>query len=706
MNNSDKQPPLLYMALLRLAMLQREPVDRLALREAVEFAGQGLSPAKTLEKISVHLQVKSARWRKTPDESDLPALVVSPEGSWSILRARNAMGLWVQEVWQEEAGSWEEVAGEIKSDHKIATLKLLPPYRASKSPVLRLTANEMLAHKSILIEGAVGGGVLAFLAMLVSFYSMQVYDRVVPTGAYQTLLVLTLGVCVAIIVDYIGKQLRSRLYERMIDQIDQRLARAVYLRFLSVRLDQLPRSVGSLANQLRGYESVRGFLVGLTGHVLVDAPFALLFLAVVALIGGWLALIPLIFLMISIILGLWHSGRIKQLSRRSNNASNLRSGLLVESVEGAEIIKSGQGGWRMLGRWLSATDDARDVELQIRHLNETAQYRGMAMQQLAYVLMVAGGAWMVAHSQLTMGALVACSILSGRILAPVTQLGMHLTSWANVRASLQGLDALWKLEDDHYGVLQPVFLDHIRGNFRVEAAQIQLQGRSVLHVPAMRIKEGEKIAVVGPIGSGKTTLLRLLSGLYRPTEGRVWLDDVDLAHLSKALLAEHLAYVPQEGRLLAGSLRENLVLGLMDPGDAAIIAAAKLTGLYDSAIATHPLGLQQEIAEGGTGLSGGQRQLVNLTRMFLRNPRLWLLDEPTASLDKSTERSLIESFAQVFKPEDTVVIVTHKPELLELVDRVIVIIEGQVALDGPRDEVLRKLQFNNTQQHSERKVAV
>jgi ATP-binding cassette subfamily C protein LapB len=313
---------------------------------------------------------------------------------------------------------------------------------------------------------------------------------------------------------------------------------------------------------------------------------------------------------------------------------------------------------------------------------------------------------MVAHSQLTMGALVACSILSGRILAPVTQLGMHLTSWANVRASLQGLDALWRLEDDHHGAQQPVFLENIQGNFRVEGAQINLQGRTVLQIPAMRIRAGEKIAVVGPIGSGKTTFLRLLSGLYRPNEGRVWLDDVDLAHLSKGLLAEHLAYVPQEGRLLSGSLRDNLILGLMDPGDAAIFAAAKLTGLYDSAIATHPLGLQQEISEGGTGLSGGQRQLVNLTRMFLRGPRLWLLDEPTASLDRSTERSLIESFMRVFKSEDTVVIVTHKPELLQLVDRVIVVVDGQVTLDGPRDDVLRKLQFTNTQQQPERKVAV
>lgn len=702
MSTLDSTSSLLFRALARMAVLQRESVDRLALREAAQSAVGEKSPRKILGMVARHLQVRQARWRRVPDASDLPALIAEPNGDWSILRARNSSGQWVGESWDELAMEWVETILQISSDHQFASLKLLPPYRSSRSPVFGLVTDELLSHKGILAEGAVGGLMLAFLGMLVSFYSMQVYDRVIPGGAYQTLLVLTLGVTLAIIFDYIGKKLRSRLYEQLIDQVDQRLARQIYLRFLSIRLDQMPASVGSLANQLRGYESVRGFLVSLTGHVLVDAPFALFFLAVVAAIGGWLAVIPLVFLLISISLGLWQAGRVRQLTQRSTNVGNLKSGLLVESVEAAEIIKSGQAGWRMLGRWLAATDDARDVDLQIRNINETAQYRAMAMQQLAYVLIVAGGAWLVGHSELTMGGLIACSILSGRVLAPVTQLGMQLTSWASVKASLAGLDALWRLEDDHFGQTQPVYLEQIRGAYRFDGVLMQLRGRPLLNVRELVIREGEKIGIIGPIGAGKTTLLRLLSGMYKPNEGRIWLDDIDLAHLSKALLAEHMGYLPQDGRLLGGSLRDNLILGLMDPGDEAILEVAKLTGLLDSVISPHPQGLQQEIFEGGTGLSGGQRQLVNLTRVFLRKPRIWLLDEPTASLDGQAERTLIDAFKQKVRSNDTLVIVTHKPELLQLVDRLILVVGQQIGLDGPRDEIIKQLQIGNRQKPVEK----
>jgi ATP-binding cassette subfamily C protein LapB len=197
--------------------------------------------------------------------------------------------------------------------------------------------------------------------------------------------------------------------------------------------------------------------------------------------------------------------------------------------------------------------------------------------------------------------------------------------------------------------------------------------------------------VVGSIGSGKTTLLRLLSGMYKPTEGRIWLDDIDLIQISKPKLAEGIGYLPQEGRLLGGTLRENLTLGLADPGDDALIAASKATGLYDAVVAAHPQGLQMPIYEGGTGLSGGQRQLVNLTRVFLRKPRVWLLDEPTASLDRGVEQHIVRSLAAALGAEDTLVLVTHKPEMLHLVNRIIVVAKHQLVMDGPRDEVLAKL---------------
>lgn len=690
MANPSLPPPLLV-ALIRLSVLQREAVDRLALQEAVIAATEEHAEAQ-LATVVRHLQIKTARWRETPDAADLPALIVAPDGRWGILRARNAAGQWVSDWFESEQKRWQESAHDVLPDHRFATLRLLPPYRASQSPVLRLTLDDVLAHKGLLAEAGVGGILIAALGILTSFYSMQIYDRVIPSGAIQTLLVLTLGILLVIALEFFAKRVRSRLYDQLINQVDQRLARTVYLRFLGIRLDQMPASVGSLAGQLRGYESVRGFLVSLTTHLAVDAPFALVFLLIIAGIAGPLAYIPFIFFCVALLSGLWQAGRIRQLAERNQAAANRKTGLLVESVEAVEIIKSGQGGWRMLGRWLASSDEAREQELEMRHLNENNQYRALAFQQTSYVLLIAVGAWMASKGELTMGALIACSILSGRILSPITQLGQLISGWANVKAALQALDALWKLEDDHHGQEQPVHLEQLRGDYRFENVTMALRGKPALKVAQLQIAAGQKIGVLGPVGAGKTTLLRLLSGMYKPSEGRIWLDDVDLAHISKPLLAERLGYLPQEGRLVSGTLRDNLLLGLVDPGDEAILQAAKTTGLFESVIASHPNGLQQEIAEGGTGLSGGQRQLVNLTRVFLRQPKLWLLDEPSASLDRNLELQMVAAFKRTLKPEDTLVLVTHKPEMLQLVDRVIVVANQQIMLDGPRDAVLARLQ--------------
>lgn len=679
-------------ALLRLAALQREAVDRLALQEAAAAAAGCSSDAPAaLALVARRLQLRPAHWRASPDAAALPALVADPQGRWGVLRGRNANEQWVAEWLDPQSGRWVETAHDDLPGHRFAVFRLAPPFRAGHSPTLRLVGDEVLAHKALLAEAAVGGLLLAVLGVFTSFFSMQVYDRVIPSGALQTLAVLTLGVLMAVAIEFAAKGVRSRLYERLIDRVDQRLARTVYLRFLSVRIDQLPPSVGTLAGQLRGYESVRGFLVALAGQMLVDAPFALLFALLIATIAGPLALIPLAFLVVSLVHGFWQSRRVLALTRRSHAAANLKTGLLVETVEGAEIIKSGQGGWRMLNRWLASTDESRDIDLQMRRLNDHAQHLAGLLQQLAYVLMVATGAWMATRGELTSGGLIACSILSGRVLTPVTQLGAQLISWGHTRAALAGLDAIFKLEDDHHGQERPVLLERIRGAYRFEQVVMSLQGKPALQVPQLALRPGEKVGVLGPVGAGKTTLLRLLSGMYRPGSGRVWLDDVDLAQLSRPLLAEHVGYLPQDGRLLSGSLRDNLILGLADPGDDAILAAARTTGLYESVIATHPRGLEQEIAEGGAGLSGGQRQLVNLTRVFLRAPRIWLLDEPTASLDRQLEQRLIGSLRAALQPEDTLVLVTHKPEMLGLVERVIVVANHQIMFDGPRDAVLARL---------------
>ena len=416
-------PPNLLPCLARLAQLQHETVDRLALQEAAEaaLAAHPNHPLAQLKTVAKHLQTPPPRALNAPDAALMPTLICANEGAgqWGILRGKNSQGQWVSEWWEASSSRWREQADNTLNGHTLAALKLRKPYVASASPVYQLVRDEIFSHTKLIREAIIGGLMINLVALASSFYSMQVYDRVVPTGASQTLWVLTLGVLVAIVFELVVKRVRTNLYERLIDQVDQRLARTVYLRFLSIRLDQLPQSVGALAAQMRGYETVRAFFTSITTNLMVDAPFALVFTLVIALIGGWLAAVPLSFFLLSLAVGLYYRKRVDGFATKAMAQSNLKSGLLVETVEGSETIKSGQGGWRMLSRWMETTDQARECELHMRNISEHTQHLTAAFQQFSYILLVASGALLVSQGELTMGALIACSILSGRVLAPV-----------------------------------------------------------------------------------------------------------------------------------------------------------------------------------------------------------------------------------------------------------------------------------------------
>lgn len=691
----------LFAALLRLAQLQGQLVDRLAVHSVVTGLDEPTlsNPKAMLAGVCQSLQLPPVKW--LTDEkllrSHLPCLVFKEGEGYGLLRGQTAQGEWLTEWFDAQQQKWIENAYASVQRLQAVKVQMAKPYSAISSPVFRIIKDQVFQERKSLGEIVLAGIMINLLALGTSLYSMQVYDRVVPTGATQTLLALTLGVLLAMLFELLLKFVKSNLNERMVDAVDAELARTVYSRFLAVRLDQLPPSVGALAGQLKGYETVRGFLSTVPAQLLIDQPFVLLYILVVVALGGWIGAIPLVFLLISLTLGLGYRRKLEALALKANNASNLKTGLLVETVEGAETIKSGQGGWRMLMRWLQTTDDARATELDMRQVSEHTQYWIGALHQLSYVLMVAAGAISVSRGELTMGSLIACTILSGRILGPIGAIPSMLVQWGHSKAALQSLDRLWQLQDDHHGVAQPVVPDRVQGHYEFEGVEASYGSHKALSIPRLSIQAGEKLAVLGVVGSGKTTLLRLLSGMYKPQQGRIKLDGVDLSMISKPVLSESIGYLQQEGRLFSGSLRDNLVLGLIDPGDQALLSVAAKTGLQQTVLAPHPLGLQQPITEGGQGLSGGQKQLTNLTRVFLRKPRIWLLDEPTASLDRQLELTVLKALADALQPQDTLVLVTHKPELLALVERIVVVVNHQIVMDGPKAQVLQKLQKSAAQ---------
>jgi ATP-binding cassette subfamily C protein LapB len=392
--------------------------------------------------------------------------------------------------------------------------------------------------------------------------------------------------------------------------------------------------------------------------------------------------------------------KIMAQAKESAALSNLKTGLLVEAVEGIETIKAGSGGWRFLSRWINVNAQTISSDLKTRGATESVGYLSGAVQQISYAGLVITGSLVVMQGHMTMGALIASSILSGRILAPIMALPGLLVQYSHARAALEGLERLYVLKTDHHGIdvaLTPAIVD---GYYNLTDIKFAYgDNPPALIVSKLEIQSGERIAVLGPIGAGKSSLLRLLSGLYPPIDGKVLLDGLEITHINRQILNQKIGYLQQEHRLFHGSLRDNLLIGLPDPGDDILLQAMRRTGM-DRLVGSHPKGLARVITEGGKGLSGGQKQLLAFTRLVLCDPVVYLLDEPTATMDDEQERRCLQVLWQEAQANKTMVIVTHKPAILPLVTRIVVVVGNKVVMDGPRDVVLHQIQQTQAQQAS------
>lgn len=561
----------------------------------------------------------------------------------------------------------------------------------------KLLRESIIEHKGIVIEAMIASFIINLLALAVSLFSMQVYDRVIPTRSEYTLIILSSGVALMILFETFMKFARSRVMDRMVVGMDQDLSRSVFERLLKVRVDRMPNSVGSLAAQLRGYEQVRGFFTASTLFTLVDIPMSLIFVFLIAVIASPLvAVVPLIAAIIGLLLGFYSRKKINQAAQEGAQASYLKTGILVEAVEGIETIKAGSGNWKFLSKWLNIMNITTQNDLKMRHANDNLNYTVQMLQQISYISIVITGAYVVMQGDMTMGGLIASTILGGRVLAPIMNAPNMLVQYSHAKAAQMNIENLFKLEQDNQGVSYPLSPSKIYGNYQCNQLTFNYpdNDRPALQVPNLTIRAGERVAILGAIGSGKSTLLKLLSGLYAPSAGHILLDGLDISQISRESLSDQVGYLQQDHRLFQGTLRDNLLIGMPTPSDDVLSRALHRTGLI-RLVSGHSSGLDLNISEGGKGLSGGQKQLVAFTRLVLTQPSVWLLDEPTASMDNAQEQQCIQVLAQEFQdPQKTLVLSTHKPALLALVNRIIIMDDSKVVMDGPKQAVLDQLRKN------------
>ncbi|MGX9712833.1 type I secretion system permease/ATPase [Janthinobacterium lividum] len=529
--------------------------------------------------------------------------------------------------------------------------------------------------------------VLNVIGALVPFYAMAVYDRVIPNNATSSLWVLTIAVVVLTGFELALRLLRGELVETASRRMDVALSSNIFAQCLRLRAASRPASGGTLANTVRDFESVREFFASTTLTTLGDLPFLLLFLLVIAFVGGWLVLVPLAVIPILLLVAFASRAALARHVAASMQESAQRTAHLFETMNGLDTIKAlGAEAWSRR-KWESLTVAIAANSVETREIVSRVNYINTAVLALSGVAVVATGALLMGEHLLTLGQIIAVSMLTGRALAPVSQIAGLIIRWEQTKLSYHALNKIMEAPtDDDVASLQAPPLSG-RIEFR-DVGFAYPNSPPLLDKLNLHIRPGERVGVIGKLGSGKSTLLRLLLNQYGPQSGSVLFDDLSSTQLEPLSLRRQIGYVPQDVTLFHGTLRENIELGRSQPDDAALLDAIRLACL-DDIITQLPNGVATEVGERGERLSGGQRQAVAMARALLVKPPMLLLDEPSSMFDPATEQRLIARLRTL--KDTTIVLVTHRMAMLALVDRLIVFDKGRIVADGPRDEVMRVL---------------
>lgn len=543
-------------------------------------------------------------------------------------------------------------------------------------------------------EIALGSLIANILAVSVALFSLQVYDRVIPHQSEATLWVLAIGALVALGLEAMMKLARARLMDSAGRQIELNIQRMLMEKLLGMRSDRRGVSSSQLFGAMREFGSVREFFTAASIGSLADLPFILVFLILVASIAGSVVWVLVIGGILMVVPGFFLQKKMIKLTRESQGASTRSSRLLHETIFELDTIKTQRGEDRIRRLWMELTGLSSIKSGEQRRMATALTYWSQGIQQATYIAAVVTGTYLVFIGEFTVGSIIAVGILTSRTLAPLTQLAGTLARWSNVRGALDALDAIAEAEQDLAEGRTYLRRDQLEGSFEFRNVQFKYDKDSapILDIRALAIGKGESVAVLGVNGSGKSTFLKLLSGLYAPTEGRVMIDGVDMGQIAPRDLRRNIGYLGQDVRLFAGTLRENLNLHQLERDDERLFEALDFAGLGPF-VKGHHKGLDLEITDGGQGLSVGQRQSIGWARIWLQNPPIVLLDEPTASLDQTLEATLVSRLDSWLKGRTTIV-ATHRLPILSLTKRTLIFQNGRMAVDGPREEVVAHLTAN------------
>ena len=661
-----------------------------AIRDAVEMPHDVFSPKQAVSAISsLGFKASFGNLSLTRITSDFyPALAFLKDGNSVIIKEaedeEEIVVIYPQDRNRKEVISKDEFGSQF-SGYVIIAKELNKREKEERSGHWFFSA--FRKSKWIYVQVMIAAMVSNFLSLTTSLFTMTVYDRIIPNGAFESLIALSIGVVIALGFDFLIKSLRARFIDTASKRADLEISRRLFDRILTLTPVEQRQKTGAMAGTIREFETLREFFNSSTLVILIDLPFVFFFIYVIYLIAGPLAYVPLAAVPLVIIVGLGIQPFLARITKGSVESGMNKQAVLVETLNGLETVNATGSGRLMRKRYEDALNDQSDSGNKIRALSMFIVNFAASVQQYAQVAAIFFGVYLIVEGTITQGALIGAVILGGRTMSPLSQLANTLSRANGALTAYRNLSKLIGAKHNSAEELSPISRPNLDGEIEFKNVSYKFDGSSqpVIKNLTFKIPAGQKVALVGKMGSGKSTLSRLIAGMLEPTEGAILIDGVDVRQIDPSDLRKNIGIMLQDSWLFSGTIRENIQMGFNEYDDDHILKICKIAGV-DDFVGSHPKGYDLEIRERGIGLSGGQRQTINLARSLLHDPQILLLDEPTSSMDQGTEKKVVASLKEVSE-DKTMMIVTHRNPILTMVDRVFVLEGGQIVADQTPEQL-------------------